>query len=192
MSPEASLEVIVEFEVDKCLELSWWVADCCVGVLLSVLAAGDGEGSTATGANVLKMGRFQVGDLTSRGSWPAPWAVPAPLCLVQDFAVPAELVKTGLQVLFAFRAGIAVVGTRFHPDPGLLFHWQCWHVHCVVSCFWGCCFLELILQMTHKCCSVWHCSAWREAVACFVVYLGNELFSPLKCISPLREIKASC
>uniref|UniRef100_A0A8D2PLI5 non-specific serine/threonine protein kinase n=1 Tax=Zosterops lateralis melanops TaxID=1220523 RepID=A0A8D2PLI5_ZOSLA len=35
-------------------------ADCCVGVLLSVLAAGDGEGSATTGANVLKMGRFQV------------------------------------------------------------------------------------------------------------------------------------
>lgn len=113
------------------------------------------------------------------------------LCLLQDFAVPAELLKAGLRVLFAFRAGIAVVGTRFHPGLGLLFHWQCWHVHCVVSCFWGCCFLELILQMTHKCCSVWHCSAWREAVACFVVYLGNELFSPLKCILPLREIKAS-
>lgn len=33
---------------------------------------------------------------------------------------------------------------------------------------------------------LWKCISWREAVAYFVAYLGNKLFSPLGCILLLR------
>lgn len=163
---------------------------------VSVLAAGDGESSAAAaaaGASVLKMGRFQVGD--AQLSWlleQHPGLVPgaaSSLCLVQGLwkqgwdavslqgrecpgCAGLQLWAQGFSV--AFNAGMFTVLCPAGEEGPI----------------WGCWFLGLILQVTHKCCFVWQRSAWREAVACFVAYLGNELFSPLRCILPLREIKA--
>lgn len=178
-----------------------------------VLAAGDGEGSAAAaaaGASVLKMGRFQVGRCSAHMALgTASWAGSSccQLCVpCAGLCCACRAWESRAEMLCPFRAGIAqavqvwscehrvsswlwslMLGCSFAKSAGMF----------TVLCpageggpIWGCWFLGLILQVTHECCFVWQCSAWREAVACFVAYLGNELFSPLRCILPLREIKA--